>query len=87
VLRPPAADFFNTPNATSSLMSRNAVSGEHLAMAAHLLLGSVPTNCRSAPGCRQRFSSQRQIILRKFCGELVSYSPRRDVGPSLRLIF
>jgi hypothetical protein len=48
VLRPPASDFRNTPRSSRSVMSGNAVSGEHLAIAAHLLLVSLPSKPSSS---------------------------------------
>jgi hypothetical protein len=44
VLRPLASDFLSTPRSSSSVMSRSAVSCEHFAMAAHLLLVSLLSN-------------------------------------------
>jgi hypothetical protein len=48
VLRPPAASFASTPRLTSSLMSRLAVSWEHLASFAHLEDVSLPSNPSSS---------------------------------------
>jgi hypothetical protein len=38
VLRPPLGVFWSTPSSSSCVMSRSAVSGEHLAICPHLLL-------------------------------------------------
>jgi len=76
VLRPRASDFRNTPRVSRSVTSRNAVSGEHLAIAVHLLLVSVPSKpsssrlisftCRSFSGvaaqrCQNRVFGQHRV--------------------------
>ena len=43
VLRPPPSSLRNTPRASRSLMSRRAVSAEHLLMLAHLALVGLPS--------------------------------------------
>src|SRR6185369_5215898 len=60
VLLPPASDFIRIPSDTISLISRKAVSGEHLAIAAHFVLVSLPSNPSS-----NRFNS---LTCRSFIG-------------------
>jgi len=48
MLRPPAFNVRRTPWANKSVMSRRAVSGEHVAIAAHLLPVSLPSKSHQA---------------------------------------
>ena len=72
VLRPPAGLRARTPNSTNPLMSRNAVSGEHLATLAHFVVVKLPL----------KPSSRRFTISR--CRALIPRSPVRDHHKALR---